>query len=182
MKYDPDRHHRRSIRLKGYDYSQAGAYFVTICTQNRELLLGEIVNGTMRVNPFGEIANACWDDLPRHYPYVKLDTFVVMPNHVHAIIGLADDAIAGADFNPAPAGTRHGLAEIVRAFKTFSARRINILRNTLGTPVWQRNYYEHVVRDETDLNNIRQYVINNPVKWEEDKNNPRNLSEAQIRK
>ena len=161
-----DSHRRRSLRLRGYDYSWAGAYFVTVCTYNRACLFGEIVNGEMRLNGVGQVARRVWDGLPRHYRHVELDAVVVMPNHVHGILTLV-----GAGFKPAPT-PRHGLPEIVRAFKTFSARRINGLRHTPGVPVWQRNYYEHIIRNETALNRVRQYIMDNPARWAEDPENP----------
>ena len=169
MKYNPDKHHRRSIRLREYDYSQAGAYFVTICTKDRESIFGEIAGGEMRLNSFGKMVQTCWLDLPRHYPHVELDAFVIMPNHIHGIVVLT---YVGAGLKPAPT---HGLSEIIRGLKTFSSRRINDSRNTVGTPLWQRNYYEHIIRNETDLDNIRQYIMDNPIKWGEDENNPRNI-------
>jgi REP element-mobilizing transposase RayT len=183
MTYDPQRHHRRSIRLKGYDYTQPGAYFVTICTRNRECLFGGIVDGKMRLNPLGDIVAACWHDLPNHYPHVQLDAFVIMPNHVHGIIVLLDPGDVGAGLGPAPTTggvptshpkthRGHGLPEIVRAFKSFSARRINEYRRTPGTPVWQRNYYEHIIRNERSLGRIREYIVNNPLQWELDRENP----------
>jgi REP element-mobilizing transposase RayT len=177
MKYNPGIHHRRSIRLQGFDYSQAGAYFVSICTQNRECLFGEIVDGKMVLNDAGRIVQAVWDDLPNHYLDVELDECVVMPNHVHGIV-----VIVGAGLKPAPTtrpastttGTikRYGLPEIVRAWKTFSARRINETRKTPGIKIWQRNYYEHIIRNENKLNRIREYIQNNPMKWEFDRENP----------
>jgi REP element-mobilizing transposase RayT len=176
MPYDPNKHHRRSIRLKGYDYTQAGAYFVTIVTQDRECLFGEVVEGEMRVNPFGEIVAWAWNDLPNHNPHVELDAFVVMPNHVHGIVLIVDDLV-GAGSEPAPTMAmvttrRHGLPEIVRQFKTFSARRINALRGTPGATVWQRNYYEHIIRNEASLNRIREYILTNPLRWHLDVENP----------
>ena len=176
MPRNPDKHHRHSIRLKDYDYSQAGAYFVTICTRDREGLFGEIAEGLMRLSPFGEIVGACWHDLPHHYPHVALDAFVIMPNHIHGIIVLADPTVVGAGFKPAPTmvNKRHRLTEIIRAFKTFSSRRINESHGTPGTPVWQRNYYEHVIRNENDLDEVRKYIMNNPLKWDLDKENPEN--------
>jgi REP-associated tyrosine transposase len=178
MRSDPAKHHRHSIRLKGYDYACAGAYFVTICTQNRECLLGEITNGVMASNSFGAIVQACWDDLPNHYPNMELDAFVIMPNHVHGIVKLTDvvgAGLVGAGLRPAPtenAAKRHGLPEIVRAFKSFSARRINELREMSGTVVWQRNYYEHVIRNDDELNRARRYILDNPARWTIDENNP----------
>ncbi len=174
MKFNPDSHHRRSIRLKEYDYSQPGAYFITICTKNRECLFGEIVDGGMELNDLCKIVVECWEDLPNHYPYIELDTFVIMPNHIHGIIVRYDDV--GAGLKPAPTKKRHGLHEIIRALKTFSSRRINLIRNTVGTPVWQRNYYEHIIRNEKSLFEIRQYIINNALLWADDEENPNNIS------
>lgn len=174
-RYDPKCHHRRSIRLKGYDYSLPGAYFVTCCTHDREALFGEVIDEEMVVNDLGEIVQQAWDDLTTHYRHVGLDAFVVMPNHVHGIVVLTEEA--GAGLKPAPteaggAAKRHGLPEMVRAFKTFAARRINERRGTPGVPVWQRNYYEHVVRDERALNAIRAYIAENPARWAWDRYNP----------
>ena len=175
MIYDPIKHHRRSTRLQGFDYTQAGAYFVTVVTSARNCLLGEIKNDEMRVTDAGRLVQSVWCELPKHYPRVECDAFVVMPNHIHGVIILANVASVaagnvGAGFKPAPTG--HGLPEIVRAFKTFSARRINEMRGTRGVCVWQRNYFEHVVRDEAELSRIREYVVNNPLQWEADLENP----------
>ena len=185
VEFDPDTHHRRSIRLKGYDYSQAGAYFFTICTRDRGCLFGEIVDGEMRLNSLGEIVQDCWDDLPRHYPQIELDAFVIMPNHVHGIVFITD---VGAQFiAPSAQDTNHAptLGEIVRAFKARSTRlirktddgtmkqdAINCAPTGFG---WQRNYYEHIIRDETALNNIRRYIIENPLRWADDEENPINI-------
>jgi putative transposase len=125
----------------------------------------------VRLNEIGNIARQTWIELPVHYPHAALDTFVVMPNHVHGIILLADDW-EGAGLKPAPSLKMHALPEIIRAFKTFSARTINDRQGSRGESVWQRNYYEHVVRDENDLSRIRQYIVDNPACWAEDSNNP----------
>ena len=133
----------------------------------------------MRLTYAGKVVAHCWNDLPNHYLNFKLDEFIVMPNHVHGIIALAKDlpGDVGAGFKPAPtAGRRHGVPEIMRGFKTFSSRRINSACGTSGLPVWQRNYYEHVIRDEKELNNTRQYILENPLKWQEDPDNPVNLN------
>lgn len=180
MIYNPDKHHRRSIRLKGYDYSNAGVYFVTICIQNRECLLGEITNGEMKLNEYGKIVEYTWNDLINHNQHIQLDNYIVMPNHVHGIIIIYQDGanMVGAGSEPAPTKTKtkhHGLTEIIRQFKTFSALRINKIRQSSGVRVWQRNYYEHIVRDENALNRIRQYIIENPLKWDSDKDNPKYL-------
>lgn len=159
MSFDPQKHHRRSIRLPGYDYSQAGAYYVTIVAHGREHLFGEIVNREMKLNRCGQIVRYVWLDLPKHYPHIKLDTFCIMPNHVHCIIALDAENYA----------QRHPLSEIIRALKTFSAKRINALRQTPGVPVWQRNYYEHIIRDERDYEIKHNYILNNPTNWENDR-------------
>lgn len=169
---------RKPLRLKEYDYTQTGAYFITICTKNREHIFGEIVGGAVRENVFGEIVKSCWQYLPNHYSAIELDEFVVMPNHVHGIIMILPDdndaAPVGAGLRPAPTTTttkRYSLSEIVRAFKSFSARQINELRKTIGIPVWQRNYYEHIIRNERALNRIREYIQNNPLQLEMDREN-----------
>jgi REP element-mobilizing transposase RayT len=158
MKYDPKIHHRHSIRLKDYDYAQAGAYYITVVAHRRERLFGEVVDREMRLNRLGRILNHAWMDLPNHYPYAELDVFVVMPNHVHGIVVFTDDG-------------HHPVSEVVRAFKSFSARRINSLRRTAGLPVWQRNYYEHVIRDQKDLEARRVYILSNPLNWADDSEN-----------
>lgn len=107
MRFDPDKNHRRSIRLRGYDYTRAGAYFVTICTQNRECLFGNIVEGEIRLNDAGHVVQSVWNELPQHYPGVDVDAFVVMPNHIHGIIVLMDGNIVGAGLKPAPYGNNH---------------------------------------------------------------------------
>jgi REP element-mobilizing transposase RayT len=201
MKFDPKIHHRRSIRLPGYDYTRAGVYSITIVTRGREEFFGAVVDGEMKLNQCGQIVDHAWQDLPNHYPHVELDVFCIMPNHVHGIIILKDDdAGVGAGLRPAPtrpaptrpapteptparpaptgptpagpAPTRHSLFEIVRAFKSFSARRINALQASHGTPVWQRNYYEHIIRNNEDYLAKSNYILDNPLNWEKDDENP----------
>ncbi|MDY6938804.1 MAG: transposase [Cyanobacteriota bacterium] len=162
MKYDPEKHHRRSIRLKGYDYSQNGAYFVTICTWQRQHLFGNIVDRKMQVSNYGHIIQLHWQNLVKYYPYLELDEFVVMPNHLHGILVLTDNQDSRSI-------ERHGLSEIIRGFKTFSSRKINQTRNLRGVPVWQRSYYEHIIRNEKSLHNIRKYIVDNPLNWAQDK-------------
>ncbi len=223
MKYDSDKHHRRSIRLKGYDYNQAGMYFVTVVTQDRMCLFGEIENGAMRLNDAGWIVQAAWDELPAHYAGIKTDVFVVMPNHIHGIVVLvgagpracpdaglsvttgpracpdAGSRIAtsrgarpatgrpqgGAPTKNPPAGLGQpqgvaptlSLPDIMHRFKTLTTKRfIDAVKQSGWTPfpgrLWQRNYYEHIVRDEESLNRIRQYIHDNPARWEFDLENP----------
>ena len=172
MKYNPEKHHRRSIRLKGYDYSQPGWYFVTIVTQDREMLFGEIANRQMKLNNAGRIVHAAWEWLVTQYHYVELGAWVIMPNHLHGIIVIVDDCRGGsrtAPTEPTIMKKRKSIGRIIGAFKTVSTKRINQMRNTPGAKLWQRNYYEHISRDENDLNRIRKYIIENPMKWPDDK-------------
>jgi REP element-mobilizing transposase RayT len=157
--------------MDAYDYSEAGVYFVTAVTADRHALFGEVRDGVMRPSRRGFIVEECWKDLVNHYEHLELDEFVVMPNHIHGVICLRDAGRAGLKPAPTSDVRRHGLSEIVRAFKTFSARRINKLRGTQGTPVWQRNYYERVVRNERELNAIREYIRANPLSWHLDREN-----------
>lgn len=163
-------HHRKSIRLKDYDYSQAGAYFITICTHERQALFGQIVDGQMQLNSLGEIVQATWSALIEHYAHIHLGAFVIMPNHVHGIIEIKKEevtsSVVGVGLKPTP--TRHGLSEVVRALKTFSARRINEKCDKVGNKVWQRNYYEHIIRSEASYLTISEYIQTNPQRWAED--------------
>ena len=178
MKYTTAIHHRRRdaqlcVSTIGYDYSLAGMYFVTICVQKHTCLFGEIVDGEMVLNDYGKIIQTVWDKLPQHYDNIQLDEFVIMPNHIHGIIVITGDAATvGAGFKPAPTitatPTKHGLPEIVRALKTFSARKINELRNLQGEKLWQRNYWEHIIRNEQSYQRIANYIINNPQNWNND--------------
>jgi putative transposase len=168
--YNPQIHHRRSIRLSGYDYTQAGRYFITICTYNRQNLFGEIVNGEMALNEYGRIVAACWQELARHFPNITLGEWVIMPNHVHGIIVIGRGEASAADASPLqPNGTQPGsIGAMAQNFKSVAARKINKLRGTPGTAVWQRNYWEHIIRDQQAYQRIAQYIINNPAKWDED--------------
>ena len=127
----------------------------------------------MNLNEYGKIISECWHDLTNHYKNIELDCFVIMPNHIHGIIKIVVAAFKPAKNReeglPTPTQKNHALPEIIRGFKTFSARKINNLRNIQNVSVWQRNYYEHIVRSESDLNSIREYIFNNPMKWELDK-------------
>ncbi|MBM4462172.1 MAG: transposase [Chloroflexi bacterium] len=178
QRYEPGKCHRRSIRLKNYDYSQAGAYFITVCTQGRECLFGGIADGEVRMNEYGEIVHQEWLQAAILRPSVELDAFVVMPNHVHGIVVLRDGG--RGTLQRAPTLERFGkptsssIPTIVRLFKSVSTRRINATRQTPGAAVWQRNYYEHVIRNENELKEIREYIMNNPLKWELDEENPDN--------
>ena len=178
MTYDPTKQHRRSICLKHYDYTQVGAYFVTICTQSRECLFGDVVDGEMQVNAYGRIVKASWDAITIHFPLVALDAFVVMPNHIHSIIVLNDRPVGARHAVPLRNIERYGnpipgsIPTIIRSFKSVTTKRINEMRGTPAAFVWQRNYYEHIVRDEETLYLIRQYVADNPLNWTLDRENP----------
>jgi len=171
-------HHRRSIRLPGYDYSQPGAYFVTICTRTGECSLGEVVNGTVAVSVYGQIAEAVWRASPKHFPGIEIDALVVMPNHIHVVVVIFERAAGDAPAEHQPSASiirgagRGSLGAIVQNFKSVTARRINQVRHTPGAPVWQRNYYEHVIRTSADLERVRRYIVENPLRWELDELNP----------
>ena len=140
MPYDPSRHHRRSIRLRGYDYAACGAYFVTICVHSRERLLGDIIDGAVRLNEYGRIVTACWNAIPVHFSGAELDAFVAMPDHVHGIVVIAADS-QPARKAPSPDARpngppRHSLGVIVGSFKAAAARQINQLRDRAGAPLW----------------------------------------------
>ena len=160
-----DRRGRRSTRLRGYDYSRRGYYFVTIVTARRDEVFGAVVDGEMRLSVEGSCVAEVWASLPRHYPHVSLDAFVVMPNHVHGIVTFGLDPGQGVKRAP--------LSEVVRGFKTLAACRVNGLRGMRGTPVWQRNYYERIIRDDRELQNVRRYIAENPASWDDDDENPR---------
>ena len=205
--------YRKPLRLPGYDYTLEGAYFVTLCVLGKECLLGEVDNLHVRLSTAGEIVRDTWFGLPAHYPRLILDVFVIMPNHVHAIIvltndagtepnrdfpGISDSDSVGEGLKPSPTqfiatntkpsptqpiathtkpsptqpASIHGLPEIVRALRTFSARKINDLRDTPGTAIWQRSFYEHIIRNDTNLTRVREYILNNPAQWALDKENP----------
>ena len=145
---------------------------MTICTKDHEDVFGQIDDSEIRLNQYGEIVQSGWKELPNHYPNILLDEFVIMPNHVHGIIIIIDDAV-GAGLRPAPTrDKRYPLSEIIRAFKSFSARRINEIRNTPGLSVLQRNYYDHIIRNERSLYKIREYIRTNQERWTWDEENP----------
>ena len=193
-KFDPQKHHRRSIRLKGYDYAQEGAYYVTIVTWRREFLFGEIVNGEIMLSRYGEIVQKWWEEIPVHFANVETGAFVIMPNHVHGIIyifeerrgtvsvpkddgvntilqnnDMSDENLGGGT----PPLRMPTLGQIIAYFKYQSTKEMNKVENTgTVTKFWQRNYYEHVIRNENDLQNKTDYIESNPLLWDEDDENP----------
>jgi REP element-mobilizing transposase RayT len=157
-------YHRRSIRLQGFDYSSAGAYFVTICTHERAHVFGEIQNNEMILNENGNICMNVWDEIREYSDNVETDEFIVMPNHVHGIIWITGAINPKGAINRAP--TIMGLGEIVRSYKARVTRQIRSAGSTYG--VWQRNYHERIIRNEHELDAVQQYIRNNPSKWEFD--------------
>lgn len=209
---DDGPHRRRSIRLKGHDYAGGGVYFVTIVTQGRACLFGDVVEGAVRLNRYGESVREEWEGSAQIRPEIRLDAYVIMPNHVHGIVVInADGSPAASDGARAGAGAdgvvahgvgrhvgahhvgehavgAHGraplrglarpprsLGSFVAGFKSAAAKRINQMRGTPGAAVWQRNFYEHVIRNDEDLNRLRQYIQDNPLRWAEDSENPHRL-------
>jgi REP element-mobilizing transposase RayT len=194
MTYDPEKHHRRSIRLKGYDYASPGWYYVTICTYERQFLFGEIVRDQMRPSTVGTIAQECWNEIPRHFPCTALDVSVVMPNHLHGILvieGRKGHAMAcpyrpyhGMPSQPTQPLAAFGkpvpgsLATIVGLLKQAVTRRAKAESPSELAHVWHNNYYEHIIRNEKELNRIREYICTNPLRWRYDVENPACDSEA----
>jgi len=200
-------HRRRSLRLRGFDYSREGIYFVTICVRVGDHVFGDVREGKVRLNIAGTAAANCWLRIPVHFPNVSLDEFIVMPNHVHGILAIhdaGDNLRVGAQHaaplplpGPAPVDVhapagRHGsanrhaspirgasgsttfpgvapgsLGAIVRSLKSATTKRINEIRGTPGEAVWQRNYYDRIIRDDRELDRARRYIRSNPARWAE---------------
>lgn len=191
MKYNPEKHHRRSVRLKGYDYSLSGAYFITLCAKDRECMFGQIIAGKMILNEYGEIVRKYLEYLPEHFSNVQLDMHVLMPNHIHGIIIINNirrgEVVSPPDMSPhlhryvtqtqggktPPLQHNPTLGNMIAYFKYQTTVKINYMRNAL-CPVWQRNYYERIIRNERELTKFREYVQNNPLQWALDKENPDN--------
>ena len=193
MSYIQNIHNRRSIRLKGYDYSQAGLYFITICCSNNVCLFGEVVNGEMVLNEYGTIACNEWLNTPNIRKNVELDVFVIMPNHIHGIIILngrgelhsphnvitvnkwgecnfPDNVITDNKWGECDSplrGPSNNIGAIVRGYKSSVTKQLNLLN--IGCTVWQRNYHEHIIRNQKSYKTIAEYIVNNPSKWNNDK-------------
>ena len=172
MNHDSENHHRRSIRLPGYDYAKSGAYFITICTQNHACLFGNIVNGEMVLTRTGQIVGHEWMRTGEIRDGITLDTWAVMPNHFHAIVCIADDDRGTArrapteQFGKPIAGS---IPTIVRSFKSAVTKQIHEIHQSRTNVIWQKNYYEHVIRHDDELTRIREYILTNPVRWAEDR-------------
>lgn len=196
-KFDPKKHHQCSIRLPEYDYAQAGAYYVTIVAWHRECLFGEVVNKDVKLNEAGKIVQWEWKELPKRLQFIEIGAFIVMPNHFHGIlifrenvgtthqvlinahsgnVSLPNVITDGIDGSPLPRGPQpKSLGAIMAQFKSRVTKKLWKIRSLKGTPIWQRNYYEHIIRDQQDLQNKTDYIEANPMLWDEDDNNPINV-------
>jgi putative transposase len=190
VSFDPDRRHRRSIRLKGYDYTQPGAYFVTICVHNRQCLFGKVVGAEVALNPGGAMVSRPWAQIPARFAGWQTDVFVVMPNHLHGILTAWGDHEDRPYHEPHPRrgeprvrpdhplGTpADSLGRVVQAFKSITTIEYTRGVKASGWPpfdkrLWQRNYYERVIRDEDELRALREYIVHNPSGWDADEENP----------
>lgn len=179
MSYDPQSHHRRSIRLKGYDYSLAGVYFVTMVSHQCATLFGDVVAGEVQLNAIGRIIESAWLALEDRFPKIALDEFVIMPDHMHAIIFIVGATpvgvnSVGATTRVAPTDTPAvKLGDVIGAFKSIATHDIIVAVRRGDLPpfagkIWQRNYYEHIIRNEKELAQIRQYTRGNPLRWPDD--------------
>ncbi len=171
------RRYRKTIRLKDYDYSEAGGYFLTICTYKRVFQFGEISNQEVVLNDMGKMAEQWWLSLENKFSGVELDCYVVMPNHIHRIIIVSGGKNGVEAIHELPLHRnkierrRMLIPKIIGYFKMNSAKYINRLHDSTGNPLWQRNYYEHIIRNESELYRIREYIQNNPTKWDLDREN-----------
>ena len=171
MIYEPQKHQRRSVQLANYNYAESGAYFVTIVVQNRRCIFGEVVDGKIELNGLGQIVTDEWERSHHIRKEIELDRFVVMPNHLHGIVMIRPVGATGR--SPSPSGPlKRSLGAFVAGFKSAVTIRINQLRAPPGLSLWQRNYYEHVIRDEESLNRVRQYILDDPARWSLDPENP----------
>ncbi|MDD3296242.1 MAG: transposase [Candidatus Omnitrophica bacterium] len=176
---------RKLTRLKKYDYSQTGYYFVTICTQNRKEIFASIKNNQIILNEFGRIVKKSWLQIPEHFKNIELDKYIIMPNHIHTIINIVgagsprplknhdndDNKIIGYSIgrgNLAPTK----LGQVMAFFKYQTTKQINKLQNRPGIKIWQRRYHDHIIRNDKSLNRIREYIDNNPKTWDNDIENP----------
>ncbi len=190
MKRNTTIHHRKSIRLQEFDYSQPGGYFVTLCTHEKVCVFGDVVEDEVRLSSIGIIAKRCWDEIPKHFPMAELDEYIVMPNHIHGIIVLNDHGrdgqlngmnnTVGVEYiQPLPTNFQHvisnSLGSIVRSYKAAVSRECR--KQNIYDFSWQRNYYDHIIRDGKDLDRICEYIIENPIKWYLDENNPNRPAE-----
>ena len=175
--YDPQEHHRRSIRLPEWDYHAPGAYFVTLCTQHRQCMFGSIHQDQMVLNAAGEMIQTHWRQIPARFPKIQVDTFVIMPNHVHGIIILGKTLTEGALDREEDAGSAPTLGAVIGALKSLTTNdHIRGVRDRDWPPfdrkLWQRNYYERIIRNDREWNALRRYIQDNPIRWAQDRENP----------
>jgi REP element-mobilizing transposase RayT len=171
---DLEKPQRRSVRMGGYDYSSCGAYFVTVCADRRMNIFGSIEDGKMVLNEAGRIAEENWLAIPQHFPSVSLYEHVVMPNHFHGVLFIDDCRGTACRAHERSFGKPDStsLSTIVRSYKSSVTKRINEFHQTHGVPVWQRGFYEHIIRNEEEMYGIQTYIQNNPMQWELDEENP----------
>ncbi len=169
--------YREHIRLRGFDYRENHAYFVTVCSGGRSCIFGTVEGDQVRLTRRGMIIQACWKDVPNHHPFVELDQMIVMPNHFHAIICFVGNNVAATPASPIPQGVRptgpasRSLSAVIGSFKSAVTRMVNHVRPGAGEGLWQPNFYEHVIRGDRGLDLIREYILNNPARWAEDEHN-----------
>lgn len=177
---------RKSIKLKDYDYSQEGGYFITICTENRKMLFGDVIEDKMILNNLGQVVKQTIEETSKIRPNIQIDIYQIMPNHVHMIIVILnrrgvlhtpalrelEGLYQKGEFNSPLQSPSQTIGSIIRGIKSMATGQIRILMNNPQLPIWQRNYFEHVIRDEKDFNMISEYIMNNPLLWDRDRNNP----------
>ncbi|HEX9911674.1 MAG TPA: transposase [candidate division Zixibacteria bacterium] len=186
MKHNLEKSRHNSIRLKDYDYSQNGAYFVTVCARNHESFFGNVFREEIVLNKYGKIVNQLWNELPNHFFNIESGWFMVMPNHIHGVIVINNECRGGV--TPPMGESAFGgsplqipkLGQIIAYFKYQTTKIINKIRSTPGLQLWQRNYYKHVVRNEDELNKIRYYIQTNPLKWHLDRENPERIGADEL--
>ena len=184
---EPHYHHRRSIRLRHYDYTQEGAYSVTICAANRRCIFGDVTDDEIHLSRLGHLVHACWVEIPAHYPHVQLDSFVIMPNHLHGILVFSDNKkdtmyrVPTREPSDLHENTEEfgkpisgSLSTVIRTFKAGVTRRANRLLQP-DPPIWQSRFYESIIRSDEHLYRIREYIARNPAEWESDRDNPLHL-------
>jgi putative transposase len=184
MHDSPQLPNRRSVRLKTFDYSQQGAYFLTICAQHNECLFKRVILEEMILNDVGTIVHECWSEIPRHFSDVELAAHVVMPNHLHGIVVLRGRARHAVPLRPDANARKFGapvagsIATIARSFKSAASKRIHHVLKRPAIQVWQRNYFEHVIRNQDDFNKTSEYIRVNPARWDFDLVNPQHCAIA----
>jgi putative transposase len=183
---------RKLLRLQTHNYSQPASYFITICTHKNKYLLGSIQNETIRLTPIGEIIRQTWLTLPDRFPRLVLDTFVIMPNHLHTLLtltpppsakpsspphavppslvraALGPPGVSTSKLSPAAHSDNYSVSDIIRAFKSISAQKVNRLCHPDRFPLWHRSFHDHIIRDADDVQNIQRYILENPARWVQD--------------